>query len=217
LTQQTLILASASPRRRELLALLGLPFTVTTADVDERPLPGEAPDAMVARLSREKARAAAARYHDGWVIASDTTVVFGGEILGKPQDTADAERMLRQMRGRPHIVYTGLALLDVKSGRETGAVAATTVWMRDYSDQEISAYVASGDPLDKAGAYGIQNTSFHPVERLEGCYTSVMGFPLCHLYRLLAEWGGAPSEMPVRACLSSTGFACRVYEGIISK
>ena len=116
-----------------------------------------------------------------------------------------------------HIVYTGLALLDAQRGREAGAIAATTVWMRRYSDQEISAYIASGDPLDKAGAYGIQNASFHPVERIEGCYSSVMGFPLCHLYGLLASWGRAPAETPVRACLASTGFACRVHRGILNE
>jgi septum formation protein len=176
---------------------------------------GEAPAEMVARLSLDKARAVASNYSEGWVIASDTTVVFENEILGKPKDAADARRMLRAMRGLPHLVYSGLALLDASSKREAVTVATTTVWMRDYADQEISQYIASGDPLDKAGAYGIQNASFHPVERLEGCYTSVMGFPLCHLYRLLKSWDGAPEEAPVRACLACTGFPCRVYDSIL--
>lgn len=210
-----LILASASPRRKELLALLDIPFDVQTADVDERPLEGESPAQMVARLSLAKAQAVASGLAAAWVIASDTTVVFQGEILGKPGDGAEAREMLRRMRGQPHLVYSGLALWDAATGEHLCELAATRVQMRDYNDEEIAAYVASGDPMDKAGAYAIQHPGFHPVASIEGCYASVMGFPLCHLYRALAAWERRPPHTPVLPCRALTGYACRVYGDIL--
>ncbi len=205
-----LILASASPRRRELLALLQAPFHVTSADVDESRLPGESPAEMVRRLSMTKARVVAGRQSTGWVIASDTVVVLDGKVLGKPADAEEARVMLRRLRGRAHWVYSGIALCDAASGRCESDVVATEVWMRDYGEDEIEAYVASGDPLDKAGAYGIQNEPFHPVARIAGCYASVMGLPLCHLYRLLRRWGHPLSQSPQAACRAMTDHPCTI-------
>lgn len=206
-----LILASASPRRRELLALLQAPFLVTSADIDESQLPGESPAEMVRRLSMTKARAVAGRHCTGWVIASDTVVVLDDKVLGKPADAEEARVMLRRLRGRTHWVYSGIALCDAASGRCESDVVATEVWMRDYGEDEIEAYVASGDPLDKAGAYGIQNGPFHPVARIAGCYTSVMGLPLCHLYRLLQRWGYPLPQTPQSACRAATGYPCAMH------
>lgn len=210
-----MVLASASPRRRELLALLDRPFHVLVADVDERPWPGERPSEMVARLSLAKAQAVAQRRPGGWVVASDTVVVFEGQPLGKPAHAQEAEAMLRRLRGAPHVVYSGIVLWDGASGRRLADLAETTVWMRAYDERELAAYIASGDPLDKAGAYGIQNRDFHPVERVEGCYASVMGFPLCHLYRMLAAWGAPPVRTPVAACRAFTGHDCQVFPDIL--
>ncbi len=212
-----LILASASPRRRELLSLLGLPFSVQVADVDEQPLPGELPVDMVVRLSVAKAQAIAARLQAGWVIASDTIVVLKGELLGKPANAEEAEAMLRRLQGRPHTVISGIVLWDAAGGSHLADLAQTTVHMRPYSDQEMADYIASGDPLDKAGAYGIQNRGFCPVERVEGCYASVMGFPLCHLYRMLAAWGAPLAQTPVAACRSFTGHECQAYPEILGR
>lgn len=211
-----LILASASPRRRELLALLGVPFVTRTADIDESPLPGESPSALVVRLSLSKAREIAREIDQGWVIASDTIVVFQGQILGKPRDAGEALYMLEGMRGRPHVVCSGLALHDAATGVSQSDLAATRVWMRDYGEAETAAYVASGDPMDKAGAYAIQHGGFHPVERIEGCYASVMGFPLCHLYRAMAAWGACLEQTPVVPCRCFTGHACLVYGDILN-
>ena len=175
-----IILASASPRRQELLGLTGLPFSVRPADVDESLLPGEPPAGYVRRLALEKARAARNGARPGQVVlAADTTVALGNEILGKPADAEEAVDMLRRLRGRTHQVYTAVAFYDPAADRVVSALCATDVTMRDYAESEIEAYVASGDPLDKGGAYAIQNASFHPVQSLQGCYTSVMGLPLC--------------------------------------
>jgi len=214
---ESLTLASASPRRRELLALLDLSFDVAVADVDEQPLDGEPPREMVVRLSLAKAREIARARSRGWVIAADTVVVFGEQLLGKPADEEEARAMLRRMRGLPHMVYSGLVLWDAAIGRPDADLAETRVWMRDYSEEEIARYVASGDPLDKAGAYGIQNRDFHPVARVEGCYASVMGFPLCHLYRALVRCGYPPPHTPVAACRAYTGHPCQVYARILAR
>lgn len=211
-----LILASASPRRRELLGLLGLPFCVSAAELDERPLDGEDPAQTALRLSLAKAQAVASARHEGWIVASDTIVVLSGRALGKPSGPEEAVAMLRALRHKPHLVYSGLALLDAANGRCEADLAETRVWMRDYDDEEIARYVASGDPLDKAGAYAIQNRSFHLVAAVEGCYANVMGFPLCHLYRLLVRWGRQPEHTPVERCQEFTGYPCRVYKDILA-
>lgn len=189
-----LLLASASPRRREILGRLGFPFRIVPADLDEEAFAeafqGSFPD-LVEALAAEKALAVAASEpaFAGLILAADTTVILDGEMLSKPVDGADAERMLRRLRGRVHQVATGVALYDCRSHVLTSGQRCTAVWMRAYSDAEIAAYVATGDPLDKAGAYAVQHEIFHPVERVEGCYLTVVGLPLCLVTNLLRERG----------------------------
>jgi MAF protein len=210
----SVLLASASPRRHELLALLGLPFSVVGADVDETDGDGESPQAMVQRLSQAKALAVAAECPRALVIAADTTVAFDGGSLGKPADAAEAMAMLRALRGRPHQVYSGLTV--TQKGQTVTELAESIVWMRDYSDEEIARYVSSGDPLDKAGAYAVQHAGFHPAQRVEGCYASVMGFPLCHLARTLRRFRTVvPADVPA-ICRVHTGFVCQVFGEILS-
>lgn len=182
-----LYLASNSPRRRQILAQTGRAFQVYPADVDETPQPAESPVDYVLRLSAEKARAAAeSTPGSGCIIAADTCVADGSLILGKPASPADARVILQHLRGRIHQALTGLAVYLPASGELRVETCVTQVTMRDYSDAEIDAYIASGDPLDKAGAYAIQHAGFHPVERLEGCYANVMGLPVCLLEQMLA-------------------------------
>jgi len=209
----SILLASASPRRRELLSLLGLPFSVVVADVNETDGDGESPQAMVQRLSRAKALAVTTRHPHVLVIAADTTVALDGQSLGKPADDAEATAMLRALRGRLHQVYSGLTV--AQGDQALTDLADSDVWMRDYSDEEIARYVTSGDPLDKAGAYAVQHASFHPAERVEGCFASVMGLPLCHLARTLARLGvTVPVGVPI-VCQAHTGFVCRVFGEIM--
>ena len=208
-SRRGLRLASASPRRRELLALLGLPFDVTVAHVAEVPRPDESPAEMVVRLSQAKARAVRER-NPTLVIACDTIVALDGEILGKPRDAAEATAMLRRLRGRSHTVYSGVTLLETASDRILTDLAETQVTMRAYSDAETAAYVASGDPLDKAGAYAIQHAGFHPVAGLQGCYANVMGLPLCHLAHRLRAWGIEPATDVPTACQAHTGYRCLI-------
>ncbi|MBC7238150.1 MAG: septum formation protein Maf [Chloroflexi bacterium] len=204
-TPDQIVLASGSPRRRRLLAALGLSFTVASADIDEATMPGEAPASLVTRLSAAKARAVLAAYPHALIIAADTCVVLDGEILGKPANPLEAFEMLARLRDRRHEVYTGLALLDAPSGRLHKDVVRTAVYMRAYSEQEIARYVRTGDPLDKAGAYAIQHAGFDPVARIEGCYTNVVGLPLCRLYVALRAWGVSVPEAPPASCLDTSG------------
>ena len=182
-----MILASASPRRRDLLALAGIAHTVAPADVNEDVRAGERPDAYVERLAREKAAVIAARHPAAVVIAADTTVVLDDEILGKPGSTAEARAMLRRLAGHTHTVLTGMAVS--RGGRTASAVERVEVTFRDLSDAEIAAYVATGEPMDKAGAYGIQGFGATIVERIHGDYFSVMGLGLRRLVALLAAVG----------------------------
>ncbi|RLC81170.1 MAG: septum formation protein Maf [Chloroflexi bacterium] len=210
-----LLLASQSPRRRELLTLLGLPFGVTVADVVEAPQPGEPPYDLVARLSQDKAHAVAVP-PDALVIACDTVVALEGELLGKPRDAAEATAMLKRLRSRPHTVYSAITLLETTAGRALTQVAETQVVMRAYSDAEITAYVAGGDPMDKAGAYAIQHAGFHPVAELRGCYANVMGLPLCHLTRRLRDWEIEPPNDAPTACQAHIGRRCATYAAILN-
>jgi len=211
-----LILASNSPRRRELLALGGWMFHVRPSDVDESQRPGETPGAYVLRLAESKARAGAALAHPGQVIvAADTAVAVDGDILGKPRDVAEAAVMLRRLRGRAHQVYTGLAVLDPSSGKLATDLCVTQVPMRSYSEGELDAYVASGDPLDKAGAYAIQHAGFHPVESLAGCYASVMGLPLCHLVRSLQKLDVRPRADVPAECQSALHYSCPISAAVL--
>jgi septum formation protein len=182
-----IILASQSPRRRELLALIGMPHEVQPAGLDEVRRDGEAPAAYVERLAREKATAIAAREPDAVVIGADTTVVLDGEIFEKPADAADAVRMLRRLSGRTHTVLTAVAVArggDVRSG-----VESVEVTFRALDEPQIAAYLATGEPLDKAGAYGIQGYGAVIVERIHGDYFAVMGLALGRLVALLREAG----------------------------
>ena len=188
-TPASLTLASASPRRRELMDTLGLEFTVTPADLTEEPIPGESPQDMVRRLSQEKAQAVAATMNTGLVIGADSTVVFEGQAVGKPVDDDDARRMLRQLSGTTHHVSTGLTVVDAASGRTLSDAMTSQITLRELSEQEIEASIASGVPRDKAGAYAVQDTELRPAADWEGCYNNIVGLPICRLLEMLRELG----------------------------
>lgn len=183
-----IVLASASPRRRELLAQVGYSFTVHPAHIAENPLPGEAPIAYVTRLAREKAEAVFAELSAKssaalQVLGADTTVTLDDQILAKPEDPADAARMLRQLSGRSHHVITGVAVV---TGQSTQVAAEVTgVRFLSLSDADIESYVATGEPMDKAGAYAIQGRAARWIPRIEGCYFNVVGLPLALVSSLL--------------------------------
>lgn len=210
-----LTLASASPRRRELLAALGLAFTLFPAEVEENNDADIPAEALALSLSVRKAQKAACETRDGIVIAADTIVLLAGEVLGKPRDADEAVQMLRRLRGCSHTVFSGLTLVDVDNQRQWSDVVETEVWMRSYSDQEIAAYVASGDPLDKAGAYAIQYAEFQPVARVRGCYANVMGLPICHLYRALRAWDVEVPVRPTEACPWASESGCTYATEVI--
>jgi len=210
-----LILASNSPRRRQLLALTYWSFVVSAADVDESQLENESPTDYVLRLAEKKARAVSADA-DSIILASDTTVVDRLDILGKPQDEVEATTMLTRLRGRTHQVYTGVALLRKSNDTLLTDLCVTDVPMRDYSDEEIHAYVATGDPLDKAGAYAIQHPDFRPVASMSGCYASVMGLPLCHVVRMIRQMGIQPhADVPLN-CQKLLEYDCPVFDSILN-
>ena len=178
-----IILASQSPRRQELLKLIGQPFSIRVADIDET-LDDTSPELAVAQLSRRKAEAVP-REPEDVVIAADTIVVCDGEILGKPRDAADASRMLHKLSGRDHQVMTGMTLLKGDQCRVCTEI--TDIHFRDLTDREIEAYIRTGEPMDKAGSYGIQGGAALFAERLVGDYYNVMGLPVCRLGQLLRE------------------------------
>jgi MAF protein len=179
-------------------------------------LPGEAPAAYTLRVSREKAEVARARLGSGpLILSADTTVADGELILGKPADGAETAAMLKQLRGRVHQVYTAVTILDSQTGELLQDLAATEVVMRDYTDTEIAAYIASGDPLDKAGGYAIQNAAFHPVLAITGCYANVVGLPLCHLIRTLRRFRVIPEEDVPASCQQAHEIECPVYGEIL--
>ena len=188
-----IVLASSSPRRRRLLRELGVVFSVRVPDVDERPLPGELPGPHVRRLALAKARAVSRELVPGgaarWVIGADTVVVLDGDILGKPRDAAHAAVMLARLSGRTHEVLTGVALVPACGGRARTAVVRTRVLMKPFDAQAIRRYVASGEPLDKAGAYAMQGRGRHLIAHVSGSLTNVVGLPLERLEQLLAAAG----------------------------
>ncbi|HOT91971.1 MAG TPA: Maf family protein [Anaerolineae bacterium] len=203
-----LLLASQSPRRREMIAWLGLPVSLVGVDIVEEPLKTESPLTMTTRLARAKAHAVAASAREAWILAADTVVDLDNLPLGKPRDPAEARAMLRRLRGRPHAVHTTVVLYHPQAQQELGRRVTTQVLMRPYTDAEIEAYVASRDPMDKAGAYAIQHTVFQPVARVERCYTNVVGLPLCAVAALLAAWNLAlPVDIP-SLCLTHFNYAC---------
>jgi septum formation protein len=187
----TLILASSSPRRRELLRALGLEFEVMVTDVDEALLRSESPVAAVERLARAKADAAAAALgpRPCLVLAADTLVAISGQVLGKPSSRTEAGSMLRRLAGHRHDVHTAVALLDTDTARHAAAVVTSSVRMAAMSDEEIDWYVGTGEPLDKAGAYAVQGLGAVYVESIDGNYTNVVGLPLPAVRRLIAELG----------------------------
>ena len=186
------ILASSSPRRRELLTSIGLDFEVIPSHVPEEYQRGEAPEEYVARLSRDKAQAIAEKHPGRWIIAADTTVLLGEELLEKPVDRADAARMLATIAGRTHIVYTGVTLQHAARGWHDTRVAESEVRMLPLSAAEIDWYVKTGEPLDKAGAYAVQGIGAMFIESIHGSYTNVVGLPLALLFQMLRKAGIDP-------------------------
>jgi len=191
-TPPRIILASASPRRAALLAQIGLSFRVQASELGddgETALPGEAPEVHAARLALAKARDVAARLDEGLVIGADTVVVLGERMLGKPADPAEARAFLAALSGKTHRVISGVAVMDAATGRSEVATAVTSVRMRPFDAAEAEAYVATGEPLDKAGAYGIQERGAVLVEVIQGDYFNVVGLPLVLLAELLRRFG----------------------------
>ena len=186
------ILASSSPRRRELLASIGLDFDVLPSNVPEIHEEGEAPEEYVARLSRDKASAIAFAHPSRWVIAADTTVLLGDELLEKPVDTADAARMLATIAGQTHIVYTGVTLENRERDYRETRVSESEVRMLPLSPEDIEWYVRTGEPLDKAGAYAVQGAGAMFIESIHGSYTNVVGLPLATLFQMLRRAGIDP-------------------------
>jgi len=186
-----LILASRSPRRRQLLAHLGVPFRVVVPEVEENATPPSSgqPEELAEALAKAKAEAVAGEEKEGIVIAADTIVVDGDTILGKPADDSEAAATLRRLRGKAHRVITGLAVVNASRGWRVASHVVTAVHMRQYTNAQIASYVARREPLDKAGAYAIQDEQFRPVASYDGCYCNVVGLPLKALVILLRRAG----------------------------
>lgn len=214
--KKILLLASNSPRRKQLLALGNWEFNVSVSEVDENQLAGESAKEYVLRLARAKALAVTEKADpDNIIIGSDTAVIDEDEILGKPRDRDDAERMLKQLRGQTHQVYTAIAIYRMRDGKMLTELCVTDVPMRDYSDDEINAYIQTGDPMDKAGAYAIQHPDFQPVQSMRGCYASVMGLPMCHVMRSLQKLDVHPyADLPM-ACQTLLNYQCPVSSAIL--
>jgi MAF protein len=223
MVDQPLYLASNSPRRKELLSLIGWEYSLLPSQVDETPLPDEDGIEYVTRIAKSKVLAATTKtVVNGVIIAADTAVINRRkngktEILGKPKDKSEATGMLRRLRGRSHQVLTALSILRTRDGTIRFDCCTTDVPMRNYSNEEITDYVDSGDPMDKAGAYAIQHAGFHPVEKLQGCYANVMGLPLCHLTRSLSQLGFAPKTDVPQICQATLGYKCPVYSYILKE
>ena len=183
------VLASASPRRRELMGEMGLEFDIIPADVPEELLPEETPQAMVERLSRDKALKVAADLSEGFVIGADSTVVHLGESLGKPLDDDDARAMLRRLRGTTHHVCTGVTVVNAATGKALTESMTSEITLREFTDEEIETSIASGTPRDKAGAYAVQDTEFRPASSWDGCYHNIVGLPTCRVLEMLGELG----------------------------
>jgi len=191
LMNRPLVLASASPRRRELLQQIGLEFQVIPSCAAEEKLPGETPEELVTRLSLEKAGEVARRkgVEGRWFIGSDTIVLCDDNILGKPRNDAHATEMLQHLSGREHQVLSGYAVIDRQTGEQRAEAVSTRVWFRQLTEAEIARYIATGEPMDKAGAYAIQGLGVCFVARIEGSYTNVVGLPLCRLTTAMKELG----------------------------
>ena len=238
-----LVLASQSPRRRRLISLLGCDFTVIPAEVDEKIFPKELPGEYVRRMALEKVLNTSSKLgkdteDEIFVVGADTVVVDWGiisqadsisnqlhripgaleadfEILGKPADLFEARKILYRLRGRSHQVFSTIAVIRRSDGKQFVDSCITEVPMRAYSDAEVEEYVASGDPIDKAGSYAIQHPEFHPVQNLQGCYANVMGLPLCHLFRTLLKAGFLISKDVPAACQAFLEYDCPVFDKIL--
>lgn len=191
---RSIVLASASPRRVELLASAGIAVTVRPANVDETYQPDETPPAHALRLARDKAGTVAAQGEGRYFIGADTIVVCDGEVMGKPRDAADAARMLGNLSGRTHDVITGFAVLDRVTGLTIAETVCTRVSFKKLREGEIESYVASGCPFDKAGAYAIQGDAAHMISKIEGSYTNVVGLPLCEVVEALWSLGALKQQ-----------------------
>lgn len=214
--KRTLILASSSPRRQDLIQLLGLPWIIHVANVDEESIRIADPKENVLETARLKASYVAARApKDTIILGADTTVVLGGKMLGKPNSEEDAHQMLLALRGRSHEVHTGISVIDNASGRSIDDVCSVDVPMREYSAAEIELYIATGDPMDKAGSYAIQHEEFRPVSGLRGCYAAVVGLPLCHVVRALDRLGVEIHNDVPAACQQHHNYNCPIFESII--
>ncbi len=191
-TPRRLVLASSSPRRRQIVKGLAEPVALAAPDVDERRARrGESAEELVSSLSLEKARRGADGASTAVVVGADTVVAVDGAVMGKPGGPREAMEMLRRLRGRTHRVVTGVAAFDGASGRWAASVKTSEVTMRPYSDTEIAAYVATGEPMDKAGAYAVQDGLFRPAASVDGCYLNVVGLPLCEVVTLLEHLGAS--------------------------
>lgn len=185
-----LILASASPRRRELLTQIGVKFVIECSDVEEITDASQPPELQVQSLALQKAQAVANRFTEGFVLGADTVVVDNGSLLGKPRNEEEAKQMLRNLSGKWHQVMTAVALVDASKSKEYWtSVEITNVKFRDLTEDDIAAYIATGESMDKAGAYGIQGYGALLVERIEGCYNNVVGLPLQQVATGLRNWG----------------------------
>ncbi len=212
-------LASGSPRRREMLEWTGFNFITCPVDIDESWYAGEPPNVYVARLAKTKAETAIRLYPGAkadFFLAADTTVADRGEVLGKPTDDAEARRMLVQLRGRAHEAFTALALYRVSSGEWLFDRCHSWVTMRDYTNEEMEAYIRSGDPLDKAGAYAIQHAGFHPVIGFNGCFANVKGLPLCHLVRNMRKFGVDSPINTALSCQQHLDYDCPVTRAVLA-
>ena len=184
-----IILASASPRRKEILSLTGLRFSVDPSDYEERFDNSINPHILAKRLSLEKARAIAGKYRDALIIAADTFIVFRGKLLGKPHTSKEARKILRLLNGKSHSVITGYTMLDTGTGQKITRSVETKVWFKKMSSQELDAYAATGEPIGKAGAYAIQGRGAMIVKKIEGDYLNVVGLPLFDLAESLKKFG----------------------------
>jgi len=184
-----IVLASNSPRRKELMRQVGMTFTSSPAHIDESILPGEKPEEYVVRVATNKAQVASKRVGKGVVVAADTVVVLEDTILGKPVDEQDAIRMLSMLSGKMHRVVTAISVMDAGTGKTLTRTSVTKVWFKKLTENEIRYYVSTGEPLDKAGAYGIQEKGALLVDRIEGCYFNVVGLPMSLLDEMLKTFG----------------------------
>ena len=188
--RRRLILASGSPRRRNLIKAIQIPIRIVgSGDNEPAPDQGESPRLYVQRLALYKAKGALSLTENDIVLGADTSVVIDSDILGKPANAREAVTMLDRLRGRPHEVITGIAIMDTATGICSTSAKASKVYMRDYSDNEIAAYVESGEPFDKAGAYAAQDETFRPATQIDGCYPNVIGLPICDVLTLLHRIG----------------------------